>query len=302
MEYIEIPQPVSFMDYYCFRNCTNLKDINFSTNQLTEIKFNTFENSFHYGPNSITFPTSLNTIGSNAFKGSNISGVVDLSQTNLNSNDYGTFSYTPLLEGIKYPPSMKFVDRTGCANSSIVWVSGSGLTGLHTGAFKDSVDFSGFIEAPSGLPDSLRFIQDDVFVRCASIKPRQNYLISGNIESIGNFNWYQQASTQSVIIHESFSGSIGDDNWSSVGNLGNLSIKFDNATASIGSRNWKDCDLISNVYIDCPYSVWVGTNNFDNASNCDFFIKNTHHADYISNNWSGLQGVNAISTISSYTP
>ena len=169
--------------------------------------------------------------------------------------------------------------------------------------FKDCPNFSGFMGHPSGLPSSLKIIENDAFVRCGNIKPRQNYLISGNIESIGNYNWFQQNSTQSLVIHDSFSGSIGSNNWDTVSNMGELSILFDNTNASIGSNNWKNCNLITDVYINCPYSVWVGTNNFDNASsNINIRIKNTHYNDYINNNWSGQQGVNPNATISSYVP
>ena len=305
IESIEIPDPVSTIGFSCFDRCTNLKEVNFSTNQLTTFESNLFQSAFYPGANSIIMPTNLDTVKVSCFQTSNISGVVDFSDTNLSTIQYQAFYSCPLLEAVKFPATLGFIARDMFElSNNLVWVSGDGITELENDVFKDCPNFSGFMGAPSGLPPSLEVIGNDNFVRCGNIKPRQNYLISGNIESIGNFNWYQQTSTQSLIIHDSFSGSIGNSNWRDVGNMGELSILFDNADGTIGSENWKDCNLMTDVYINCPYSAWVGTNNFNNAStNLNIRIKNTHFNDYtVANNWSGEQGVNPQATISSYVP
>ena len=304
IESIEIPDPVSSIAYNCFDRCTNLKEVNFSTNQLTTFDSSLFISAFYPGANSIIMPTNLDTVKNSCFQNSNISGVVDFSDTNLSTIEYLAFYNCDLLEAVKFPATLGFIARNMFElSNNLVWVSGDGITELQYNVFKDCPNFSGFMGSPSGLPPSLKIIGNENFVRCEDIKPRQNYLISGNIESIGNSNWYQQTSTQSLTIHDSFSGSIGDSNWRDVGNMGDLSILFDNTDATIGSENWKDCNLMTDVYINCPYSAWVGTNNFNNAStNLNIRIKNTHYNDYITNNWSGSQGVNPQATISSYVP
>ena len=304
IEYIEIPDPVTNIGTSCFSQCTNLKEVDFSTTQLTEFKTSLFSSAFYRGFNNIIMPVNLDTVGVSCFQASNISGTVDFSETNLISIGYRCFENCDLLEAVKFPATTKTLDFESfelCDN--LVWISGDGLEEFGDSMFKDCPNFSGFMGHPSGLPSSLKIIENDAFVRCGNIKPRQNYLISGNIESIGNYNWFQQNSTQSLVIHDSFSGSIGSNNWDTVSNMGELSILFDNTNASIGSNNWKNCNIITNVYINCPYSVWVGTNNFDNASsNINIRIKDTHYNDYINNNWSGQQGVNPNATISSYVP
>ena len=303
LEEVVIPNSVNSMGYYVFKNCGSIKQANVTSIQMNTVPLGMFDNAFVNGENSISFADNVNEMQQWAFRNSNMSGVVDLSNTNLNTLGGQVFYNTPLLSGVKFPSSMKYTPITGFALSNIYWIEAPGLEEIKNLTFQNCSNFTGFLGSPSGIPDTVKTIGTGCFQNCSQIKPRQNYLISGNVETIGDNNWRTQTSTQSLVIEETFSGSIGNFNWESADNMNRVDILFDNADASIGSSNWAGCDIITEVYINCPYSVWIGTNNFNNSSNMDIFIKNTHYNDYtVANNWSGEQGVPLGSTIISYVP
>ena len=315
---VSIPNTVDTIGDGAFNDCSNLENLTFENfnPQITRIPNSFAVSSFtSNSPNSISFPDTILSLGYYSFRYSNLSGIVDLSNTSLNAIAFNAFEGCNLISGIKYPSSFPGYKKSPIGfpsngygnnihkNSSIVWVSGDNITEISTGTFLDCHSFSGFVDYSNGLPDTLKLICDDAFNGCLNIKPRQNFLISGNIEEIEDECFANQNSTQSLIIHESFSGSIGNSNWSNVDNLNRLDILFDNSNASIGNSNWSNDDLISDIYINCPYSVWgSSTNNFNNAMNATIRIKDTHFNDYINNNWSGQQGVNSQCSIVSYTP
>lgn len=210
-----------------FRNCSNLKDVRYYIYDDLATYIQKGHPAFYvncgikyYWNNqeitTLEIPSSVTSIGNNAFYGCNGLTSVDLPS-----------SITKMGECIFY----------NCQNLSSVKLP-SEITAISNSAFGECISLKN-IELPAGITS----IGDDAFVNCSNL---QNINLPSGITTIGTGAFWYCSNLTNVILPSALA-SIGAIAFANCSNLANVTLSSN--ITSIGYSAFSDCNSLKNLTI-----------------------------------------------------
>ena len=210
-----------------FRNCSNLKDVRYYIYDDLATYIQKGHPAFYvncgikyYWNNqeitTLEIPSSVTSIGNNAFYGCNGLTSVDLPS-----------SITKMGECVFY----------NCQNLSSVKLP-SEITAISNSAFGECISLKN-IELPAGITS----IGDDAFVNCSNL---QNINLPSGITTIGTGAFWDCSNLTNVILPSALT-SIGDIAFVNCSNLANVTLSSN--ITSIGYSAFSDCKSLKNLTI-----------------------------------------------------
>ncbi len=173
--YIDLPEGLDEISNSTFEGCNKLEAINGSHSALTSIGNRAF--AYCSSLAEVHLPSALNKIGSEAFAGTAITTIPDLS--NVKTLGSGVFSYCTQLQSVNYTLNTVYDDMfNGCSSlHEITWGTGNAnidnIEGIGMGAFAGTA-FTEFV-----VPKHVYVINDSAFEDCTSLRTVSLY---GNFE------------------------------------------------------------------------------------------------------------------------
>lgn len=240
LERITIPDTITSIDPYVFRDCKGLEDFVIA-NGVTELGSYAFQNCT--GIMEITFPDSLMAIQTGAFSGCTALETVKLPQ-NISQIADSTFRGCSALHKISMPDEIGFIgaeafrDCVAIKNISLP----ANLTELGDGVFWNCVELQQ-INLPAGISD----IPDNTFSGCAAL---QQIAIAGNVTGIGNYAFAKCTQLKITAVPETVT-EIGQYAFSGCEAIQN--IKLPQGMTQIGSHAFQDCVGLTDMEI--PKSI-----------------------------------------------
>ena len=319
---IEIPESVTSIGNYAFKDATQLISINIP-NKVTSIGYGTFWNASKLA--SIIIPSGVTNIGDYAFQNASSlkSIIIPTLVVSIGSNSFKGCSglTSAIFEGISNLAILKVTISNLPQNffgATNVTISDEYPTTFTlTNGTKESIDIQGTLTVPSSIPISsiksvsigadITSIGDQAFQNAASL---QSITIPASVTSIGN-QAFQNASSLTTVIFDqrlkaalfaegfkavTFSPpssqltSIGESAFSSTSII---SIEIPESVTSIGNYAFKDATQL--ISINIPNKVTsIGYGTFWNASKLASIIIPsgvTNIGDYAFQNASSLKSI-----------
>ena len=261
---ISIPSSVTSIDTYAFGKCSGLSSITVASgNTVFDSRNNCnaiikkSNNSLILGCKNTIIPTSVTSIGSNAFYGcSNLSYIsIPNSVTSIGSNAFESCSS---LASITIPSSVISIGSYSfsyCSNlSSITVANGNTVYDSHNNcnAIITKSDNSLFIGCKNTvIPSDVTSIRTNAFYGCTGLS---SIIIPDNITTIGGSAFYNCSSLSSISLPNSITG-IGNSAFSACYNL--VTVKAEN-----------------------PIPVSITQNVFSNRKNAILYVPNGSKSVY----------------------
>ena len=282
---ITIPDGVTSIGYYSFRDCSNLTSV-VIPNSVTSIGKYTFYDCSSL--TSIEIPDSVTSIGSSAFSG--CSGLMSVIIPNsVTSIDMGAFYECSSLTSVVIPDSVTSIGSSafehcssltsvvipdsvtsignyvfrGCGRLTSV-VIGNSVTSIGCYSFCDCTSLTNVV-----IPDSVTSIGDWAFYDCRSLTSIE---IPDSVTSIDMGAFYSCSSLMSIEIPNSVT-SIGSSAFSSCSGL--TSVVIPDSVTSIGKYAFRDCSSLHNVYIE-DLTAWCNISFGNELANPLYYVKNLY--------------------------
>ena len=236
---------------------------------LTRKTFKTF-NEFQYftsvktvpdsyfstiGLREITFPNSITTIGSSAFKGCvNLTAVV--MNEGVKTINREAFSGCTKMTSIYLPESVTSIGDCafdGCSSLTSISIP-KGVTSIGNWAFGFCSSLTSII-----IPESVTTIGGSAFRGCSSLT---SIIIPESVTSIRSNTFYGCSSLTSISIPESVT-SIGEYTFYGCSSLTSISIP--ESVTSIGDSAFWACSSLTSTYIKATSLSTYGSNAFANC-------------------------------------
>ncbi len=265
---VTIPDSVTKIDKYAFRECIGLTSVYFGENsQLTTIGNEAFYSCRSL--TSITIPDSVTSIGSGAFYGcSNLTSInIPDGVTSIGS---GAFYGCSSLTSITFPDNVTSIDSAafyGCNNLISITVA-EGNTTYHS-------EGNCLIETATNT----------LILAC------KNYVIPDSVTSIGDYAFSGCSSLTSITIPDSVT-SIGDYAFYGCSSL--TSITIPDSVTSIGSSAFSGCSNLTSVYYEGTREQWsninIGNDNYYLKSATRYYYSETKPTDTANKYWHYVDG------------
>ncbi len=236
-----IPDWVTRIPDYIFKNCTNLTSITIP-NSVTSIGVGAFYSCSSL--TSITIPDGVTSIGVGAF--------------------YGCSNLIETIDGVQYVDTW-VID---CDTSVTTVTIREGTKGIADEAFYVCKSLTSVT-----IPDSVTSIGDEAFRDCSSLT---SVTIPDSVTSIGNRAFSGCSNLTSVTIPDSVT-SIGNYAFEGCYNL--TSITIPNSVTSIGYYAFRDCSSLTDVYFTGTEEEW-GAIEISSSGNYEL-VNATIHFNYV---------------------
>jgi len=237
---IVIPDSVTSIGNYEFRNCTGLTSINIP-DSVTTIGEGAFCDCT--GLTSITIPDSVTSIGKSAFSG--CTGLTSITiPDSVKSIGDSAFSGCSGLTSITIPDSVKSIGDSafrGCTSLISITIPDS-VKSIGDSAFRGCTSLISIT-----IPDSVTSIGNSAFYYCTGLT---SITIPDSVTSIGDWAFGNCSGLTSITIPDSVT-SIGEGAF--YGCSGLTSITIPDGVTSIGYRAFYDCTELTSITI--PDSV-----------------------------------------------
>ncbi len=271
---IVLPESVSFIGSYAFRDCVKLTSVSIP-NSVNHLFRNVFAGCSRLS--SITIPESVTSIDAWAF--SDCSSLISISiPESVTSFETGVFYGCSSLASITLPESTTSIGEqifSGCSSLTSISIPES-VTTIRSRAFTNcssltsitipesvtSIGFSAFSGCSSltsiSIPKDVYKIEDETFYGCNSLT---SIIIPEAVINIGNKAFSGCSNLTSITIPKAVT-SIGNNAFYGCSNL--TSINIPESVMSIGSSAFYDCSSLTSITI--PESVAsIGTYAFGNC-------------------------------------
>ena len=256
-----LPNTLTGINHYAFRNCTGLTKIDIANTKVTFIGQYSFNNCTNLlevtFPNTLKALKSINTTDGSAFKGCTNLQKVDLSNTQISYIENFTFQNCTNVAEIKLPSTLK-------STGSSVFENIKGLTKIDlTNTQLTSIGNYSFMLCTNVqeviLPETVTSIGSQVFKGCKNME-KINLNVT-KITTISPLTFSECTKLKSIEIPNTVT-SIREGVFQSCTSL--ETVVLPNALVSIGRVVFADCPLINEIRIPSTVTS-IGQNAF--ASN-----------------------------------
>jgi len=308
---VTIPSTVNQFGNYNFSNCrggfayygSGLDRVTFESTSLLSIGTHNWQNSDILG---VDLPPNLQDLGNYQFNMSSyyaqsarLSGISfpDSMQSMLDFN----FSYQRKLRNVEWGQAGNFTsmgnnnfqycDRLMSGIGDYVLRLPEGLNSIGNNNFRNCYSLSGI-----QLPDSLLTMGNSNFslIGVSAKAPwlSESLIIPSGIVTMGDSNFKGNNGIYELRISNGFKGTIGKENWQDC-QIRELYIDFSGLEGTFGNSNFANNESFTDIELSCPYSAWVGTNNFGSRGTpITIKIHPNFIDDYTNGNaFSGSQGL-----------
>lgn len=239
LEKVILPSEVASIGQYAFYDCSALKEINLGDTKVKSIGEYAFSGCYKLG--SVSFPSALSSIGTNAFEYTGITAV-NLANTKITTIENNVFIGCTSLKNVTLSSGVTTIGEyafSGCNQMTSFDFNGAKVSNIPECAFNGCYSLSAI-----SLPDSVNSIGANAF----SGSGIKNLVLPKNVSYMGSNAFYDCSSLVSVTINGTVLGEGAFSNCSSL-KTATISGNINNIPASAFSR----CSALTSITL--PGSV-----------------------------------------------
>ena len=239
---------------YSFTNATALTTITIP-DSVTSIAHGAFKGTFSLI--TITIPNSVKSIDSTVFENSSLNEILFEPNSSLNTIGNNCFKNTNLTS-ITIPNSVTSIGRDAFFNSSveeIIFEQNSSLTTIPIESFKGTSSLTSVT-----IPDSVTSIADSAFEGASSLT---SFTIPNSVESIGDSVFKDSSLNEIIFEQDSSLNTIGNNCFK---NTNLTSITIPNSVESIGDSAFEDSSLNEIIFEQDSSLDTIGGDCFKNTN------------------------------------